>query len=68
MDEYELTDRDYSLIYESATRDFTEKGVQYQQQYSHFLTRCMLKSLLGFLKAKKIEVREGIMYVTKEDN
>lgn len=66
--EYELTDKDFKEIYEQAVREFNYNSVQHKQTYSNFLTRCMLKALLGFLHSKKIEVREGKMYVTKEDN
>lgn len=66
--EYELTDKDYTNIYEQAIRNFNENGVQHKQTYSNFLTRCMLKALLSHLASKKIEVKEGKMYVTKKDN
>lgn len=66
--EYELTDKDFTIIYEHAVREFKENGIQYKQQYSNFLTRCMLKALLGFCEAKNLEVREGKIYVTTKDN
>lgn len=67
--EYELTDKDYNSIYEQAVRDFTESGIQHKQTYSNYLTRCMLKALLSYLASKKIEVREGKMYVkSTKDN
>ena len=66
--EYSLTDKDYQQIYESAVREFNDSGIYYKQQYSNYLTRCMVKNILGFMKAKGIQVMEGKLYVTKEDN
>lgn len=67
MEEYVFSDRDYKNVYELATREFNESGAHARQAYEQFLMRCVLRSLLGYMKSKNIEVREGKLYVpTKE--
>lgn len=67
MDEYEFTDKDYKNIYEQSVREFTHNGMSHKQTYDNFLTRCMLKSALGYMKANNIEVRDGKLYVSKKE-
>ena len=67
MEEYQFTDKDYKQVYEYATRAFNENGIHHKQTYEHFLMRCVLKSMLGYMQAKNIEVREGKMYVSTKE-
>lgn len=64
---YEFKDKDYKTIYEQAVREFNEHGIHHKQTYDNFLTRCMVSSILGFMKAHNIEVRDGKLYISKEE-
>lgn len=58
MKEYELSPRDYKDIYEHSVNEFNNSAMG-GKKYEHFLTRCFVKSFLGFLKAKGLDVVNG---------
>lgn len=67
MKKYELLTRDYQDIYENSVNEFNTSSMDKKTKYERFLTRCFVKSFLTFLEAKGLEVRDGAIYVSKEN-
>jgi hypothetical protein len=55
----EITKVEYQTIYENGLRKFNETTMQYKQEYSNFLVRCIVDSFLDFLQTANLEVRNG---------
>ena len=67
MQEYELTDKDFSSIFNSALSEFGQKRIDPKAGFNQFLIKCILKSLLSYLKAKNLEIKEGKIYVGEKN-
>jgi len=67
MNKYDLSDKDYSNIYEDATRTFTSADMNYKEKYGHFLVRCIVQSFIGLTKSKNIMVKDGELIQNEEN-
>jgi hypothetical protein len=68
MNQYNISSKDYSIIYEAAVREFNEMGSSSSEKFSNFLVRCVIKSFLNYISYNDLEVKEGKLYARKKDN
>lgn len=61
MTPYQLTDKDYTAIYEKAVRQFTECAIS--SAYENFLTICIVNNFVSYLKSNNLVVVNGEIYV-----
>lgn len=64
MTVYKLSEKDYSLIYEHAVREFTETAMH--TNYTNFLTICIVNSFLTYTRNNHLVINKGEVYVGTE--
>lgn len=61
MTPYKLSDKDYTVIYQAAVRQFKESAMH--SVYENFLTICILDNFISYLKSNNLVVVNGKVYV-----